>query len=820
MVGLRTSSRLAALLGALVVSLGVFDAPPPVRAAAPGDVQRQLGEANDAMDSARTLIARGETRSAKKRLDEAGRIYRDILRSNAEQRDAAVGLSAVLFLEKRYPEGVTLMRPFHERLPDDADVSHQLGLHLYRSGEQELAVPLLESVASDPKRFDAMWLLLQHYYRQANWQAGLAHAERYLVARPDDVESLALIGTYFLKAEQFDRAIQTLDRFLEAHPGNVPARINRANALFRKGSFDLAGQEYERLLEEQPDKSRFLYNLASVRIKQDRCDEALLLLDRFLAKEDKNGPALYFRADCLLRLGRTDDARSAFEKAQTQGQTANPWVWYGLSRVAYRNKALDQAIEHAKKAQDLGPEEPELAAWLGTVYRKAGRPAEGLGWHDKAALLAGDVASYQIERGYDLWLLARLPEMLAAFEKARALDPTDAAATRGVAAARTALGAEAWKKGATADAEAHFVAALEADQGYALARADLIVLLVAAGRVPDAEAAVSAAPVEAAKHADMLAATALVRLVKGDGEGAFALAASARAGHSSLGAVIAQVEGQAAAAKSSWEVAAKAFEEAWQLAPAPPIEAAKSQAWLELGLERLGRGDPGGARDALGRARAGVTTLETEDRQTLEFALQALGVLSSNEPEQAAKALATALAGPRFAGGTWARVRDVGQGYVAYGWLRAGKAAEARKALERVRDRTALGAAWDSIASAADDVEARAAYAAGNFAAAEKVWAAMVQRGNADPAVANNLGAARFMLGRSADAEAVWRPLAERGAPLEAIYNLGNALGRRGDHRGAWELFKRYGDSGAGDAAKARERAGVKAELFDFGGAP
>ena len=96
----------------------------------------------------------------------------------------------------------------------------------------------------------------------------------------------------------------------------------------------------------------------------------------------------------------------------------------------------------------------------------------------------------------------------------------------------------------------------------------------------------------------------------------------------------------------------------------------------------------------------------------------------------------------------------------------------------------------------------------------------MVQRGNVDPAVANNLGAARFMLGRAGDAEALWRPLADKGLPAEAIYNLGNALGRRGDHRAAWELFRRYGDSGGSDAAKVRERAGVKAELFDFGGAP
>jgi tetratricopeptide (TPR) repeat protein len=231
------------------------------------------------------------------------------------------------------------------------------------------------------------------------------------------------------------------------------------------------------------------------------------------------------------------------------------------------------------------------------------------------------------------------------------------------------------------------------------------------------------------------------------------------------------------------------------------------------------RGDPGAAREALVRANRGASYLDREDKQTIDFALQALSVMGSGEPAGAARNLAAALAGPRYRGPAWTRVRDIGQGYVAYGWLRAGNAGEARKALERVRDRTALGAAWDSLSAATDDVEARKLFNAGNFAGAERIWGALAQRGNADPAATNNLGAARFMLGRPQEAETLWRPLAESGLPAEAIYNLGNALGRRGEHKAAWELFKRYAASGGSQAERVKDRADVKARLFGFGGA-
>jgi tetratricopeptide (TPR) repeat protein len=721
------------------------------------------------------------------------------------------------------------MRPFHERLPDDLDVTHQLGLHLYRSGEQQLAVPLLESASADPRRFDASWLLLQHYYRQANWKAGLVHAERYLEARPDDTEALALIGTYFLKAEQFDRAIATLDRYLEREPKNVSARINRANALFRSGDVERAGKEYEKLLAEEPDKSRFLYNLASVRIRQDRCDEALALLDRFLAKEPKNGPALYFRADCMLKLGRYDEAQRAFEQAGVDGQSKNPWVWYGLSRVALRQGQVDKATDHAVQATQLGPQEAELASWLGTVHRKAQRYVDALRWHDKALTL-GEAASYHAERGYDLWALVRHAESLAAFERAAALDPTLGGVGEGIAANRAALGLAAWKGGdavlATSLLERAVEAAPAGTKVAGTARANLAVVQVATGKLDAAEKTLAggAGP-------DVLTASALLALSRDKTEDATRLAGLARAEGTGLTTVLALVEAQLAAKRGDWDEAVKGFDAVLAggssgtgaVGGGDKLELARAISQLELGLERLGRGDAGGARDMLTRAQRFAAKLDPEDRLTIEFALTALAVLGAENAEAAAKNLAGQLAGPRFAGAQWARVRDIGHGYVAYGWLRANNPIEARKALERVRDRAALGAAFDSLMNTADDVEARRAFAANDHAKAERLWAALAQRMPAEAAYSHNLAAARFMAGRSQEAEAAWRTLVDGGAPpapIEAIYNLANALARRGEHRQAFELFERYGKTGGPQADRARERAQTRARLFGYGGAP
>ncbi len=807
------------LLRTLILVVFATSTLAPAHAAAPGDTQRTLQEAGDAMASAQTLLARDEQKAAKRRLAEAEKLYREVLRQNRDQHDAAVGLAAVYFLQRRYADGVALMTPFHERAPDDLDVTHQLALHLYRSGQQTLAVPLLEKAAADPKRFDAAWLLAQHYYRLGEWQAGMPHVVTYQRARPDDVDALALVGTYYLKTEQFDAAIVALDRYLEAKPGNVSARVNRANALFRKGDTDRAAEEYETLLEQFPERLRYLFNLAAVRIKQKRCGEAVLLLDRFLKHEPKNGTALYFRADCLMTMKRWDDAKAAFERAASVG-AANPWVYYGLSHLAWRRGATDEAIKQARKAYELGPKIAELPSWLGTLNRKAARANEALAAHDAAIQLEPKEPAYHVERGRDLWALGSIVAAGPAFETARTLDPRTPGATDGAVAVAIALGVEAAAGGSAETAATHFRHALELDATSVQARANLALVLLATKGAPAASEVLDGADTTTRAAADVQAASAMVALVRGDLEAATAAAGAARQGQAKLVAVVAQVEGFVAGARGNWELAIKGFEEAAQARNGMGLEQARTQAWFELALERLGRGEAGGAREALGRSNRAGGKLDAEDKATLEFAMQALSVVASEAPEVAAKNLAGVLAGARFAGGAWARVRDIGYGYVAYGYLRAGNAAEARTALGRVREKGALGPAWEALATSADDVEARRAYAAGNFAGAEKIWSQMAERGVADPAVQNNLGAARFMLGRASDAEALWQPLAAAGQPSEALFNLGNALARRGDAAGGWKFLARYGASGQPGADKAKERADAIARLFGLGGTP
>ena len=805
-----------ALVSALCVSLCMTA---PALGASPGDTGRRLQEAAAAVDSARTFLARKDDAGAKKRLGEAEDIYSQILRLERDQREATLGLSGVFFLQKRYDDGVKMLSPIHDRAPDDLDITHQLGLHLYRSGQQKPGLALLESAAEDPKRFDAIWLLVQHHYNNGDFCVGLPYAQRYAEVRPDDTDALALVGTYYLKNSLLPQAIAAFDRYLEDHPDNASVVLNRANALFRNEQYDKAGTVYATLLATQPENNRYTYNLAAVRVRQGRCSDAIPLLQALLTREPTFGPALYFRADCLRRTGNLEDAERAYREAAAGGQS-NPWIFYGLSQIEHRRGNAPEALVNADKALKLGPNEAELNAWQGTLLRREGRFEPALVLHDRAVELEPTAGPYQTERGFDLFRLERFADSATAFDRALALNPNDPTATRGAVAALLELVRSHLKKNATSEAQAAAAQAVKLAPASGRARAYLALVTLRQGDAATAAAALKAAPTPTTELPDLAAASAMVALVAGDEGKAKASYQVAVEGKSDLVAALPELRAYIAAADDDWATAAQALEEAADRGDgAPGLEAARAVAWLEFGLERLGRGDGAGTREGLGKAKSLQRFLGADDQVTLEFAQQALGVVSSGSPEQAAKNLAQTLQSARYSAATHARIRDLGQGYVAYGLLAAGKGDEAMKALDRVREHGILGGAWEILRAAAEVAEARRLFQAGRPADAERLWATVV----GDTAAAHNAAVARFAAGRQDEAERDFRALAEAKNPPVALYNLAVALGRRGDHLGARDAFRRYLTTpNPSKREEAERRASAIERLFGLkaGGTP
>ncbi|MFT7583352.1 MAG: tetratricopeptide (TPR) repeat protein, partial [Myxococcota bacterium] len=549
------------------------------------------------------------------------------------------------------------------------------------------------------------------------------------------------------------------------------------------------------------------------------------LLDRFLVTNTDASTAKYFRAECLLKLGRFAEAQAAFETAQETSQS-NPWIFLGLSRIALEQGDTEGAVSNAKKAVDLSPKDWEIVGWHGTVLRKTDQAEAALAQHDAAIGWAPEHAALHVERGRDLWILQRFADAQGAFDQALTLDPEVAGGAAGAAASRTAQ-AVALRLAEGGDQDRAKALLKEAVDRWndPAARVNLALIALEGDDIDAANALVSGAGTDSAGGAKMAGDVAAIRAFVAVRNGRMDVAAKqtrqAQSKGTQLGRLHAITQAYLAADGGNWDKAAEAFDRAKKSEADPEtrshLEQARTFAWFQVGLERLGRGDGPGSKAALARASAGAAGFTRADKMTLRFATTALGVVAGKDPIAETVALSRLLRGRDYRGAAGRTMRETGQAYIAYGYLRGERPEDALKALSRVKT---TNPAITAIRHAAEDTLAKRAFDKGRYAEAAKTWSRLSDSDPADVESTHNAAVATFMAGDLDGASKRWQSLAAGNtggtAPAMTWYNLGVAADRRGDYKQAYDFFQRYARKPGADAEKVQTRIQSKSRVFGY----
>ena len=295
----------------------------------------------------------------------------------------------------------------------------------------------------------------------AQHQAGhLADAEaiyrQVLAGRPDDFDSLHLLGVIFLQRNNPAKAVQQIDLALKKNPDNIPALNNRGNALNDLLRFDEALASFDRALRLRPDQADTHCNRGNSLQKLGRFDGALKSYDRALALRPDYAEAFSNRSVTLSTLKRFAESLASCDRALTlrpgfaQAHCNRGNALKGLKRLdealASYDRALalqsDYAEAHSNRGNvlhELGRYEAALASYdralalqpdfaeahcnRGNVLQDLKRPDAAVESYDRALILEPDFAEALSNRGNALTELRRFEEALASFDRALALQP-------------------------------------------------------------------------------------------------------------------------------------------------------------------------------------------------------------------------------------------------------------------------------------------------------------------------------------------------------------------------------------------------------------
>ena len=245
----------------------------------------------------------------------------DSLKPN--DRTIVVYLARVLTADQQYGEAEKLYRSLADREKDFVQAYMELyRLYQFQKQPDQAEAILKKAVENNPKKFELLLNLAQHYYS---------------TRRRDEVV----------------RVLETL----KSHSSEYPQAFEQVGAFyFRLGDGAEATRQYEQGIKENPSRKAFYQRLIiEVLMAQGRKEDAKKMNDAILAENPKDNDALALQASLLLEKGELQTAINQLQTVVTRAP-GNFVARYNLGRGLAEKGEFEQARVQFVEAIRLRPD--------------------------------------------------------------------------------------------------------------------------------------------------------------------------------------------------------------------------------------------------------------------------------------------------------------------------------------------------------------------------------------------------------------------------------------------------------------------------------
>jgi protein O-GlcNAc transferase len=282
------------------------------------------------------------------RLDDARRLYREVLDQVPEQPDALHFLGVLEGQEGRPREALRLMDRAIAVNPRNPAFLYNRANLLRDTGRLHEAVAGYDAVLSlKADNSAALGNRGAALHQLGRYADALESYDRALAFRPGDCDALANRAQTLISLGRPEEALASCEAALAAAPDHIFALCGQGNALAKLGRPLAALAAYDSALSREAGNAELFKNRGIVLMQLRRFADALASYARAMDLDPQDADALYGHASALVELNRHDEAIDAFQHLLK----ARPDYSYGLGMLVYAQKtACDWRDGSAKTA--------------------------------------------------------------------------------------------------------------------------------------------------------------------------------------------------------------------------------------------------------------------------------------------------------------------------------------------------------------------------------------------------------------------------------------------------------------------------------------
>ncbi|NTW51584.1 MAG: tetratricopeptide repeat protein [Chlorobiaceae bacterium] len=356
-------------------------------------------------------------------LEQAGRIYEQILREMPDHSDALHLLGVISYQTQDYRRASDLIGQAIAISPSNAAYYSNMGLVLHWSGNFDGAI------ASYDKAIALMPAYAEAWFNRGNSLQKLDRLDEAVVSydqaislRPTYAEAWSNRGFVLRRLLKSDAAIASCDRAIAINPVYADAWANRGNALIGLERYDEAIASYDKAISFRPEYTEVWINRGNALQELKAFEAAIASYDRSIALDPSNAEAWLNRGNALKALNRPEAAIGSYDKAISL-RPGYVEAWFNQANVLLGLRQWDAAVDRYDKVISLKPEYAEAHSDRGIALYELKQPEAAIVSYERAISLKPGHAEAYANRGVVLSDIKEFDAALACYEKALSIKP-------------------------------------------------------------------------------------------------------------------------------------------------------------------------------------------------------------------------------------------------------------------------------------------------------------------------------------------------------------------------------------------------------------
>jgi putative PEP-CTERM system TPR-repeat lipoprotein len=336
-------------------------------------------------DLAQIYVATGRVEDAKK-------IYNDLLAKNSDNVTALLGLADIYIAEKKWSEAADVINRARSAARNDPAPGLKLvGLYELRQDWNSAKAVAAELAAQFPQNANVLEAQGRAQFAAGDTNGAISSYKQAYELAPNSAPILSRYLALLNSEKYFGEARSTLQEALARNPRNAILKADLIRVEAEINGLDAAVAKARSFAADDPDSNA--YNLVSAELyeKAGRTADAVSLLEKAVnAKPSDDGltvalsrlyarTAAFSKAEALLagRLkadpkslaagralaslylttGRTEDAKKVYTNLLSQ-QPKNVAALLGLAEIAVADKKWPEATDYINRARTAAPDDP------------------------------------------------------------------------------------------------------------------------------------------------------------------------------------------------------------------------------------------------------------------------------------------------------------------------------------------------------------------------------------------------------------------------------------------------------------------------------